>query len=58
MGVNTCPRLCSLLATLAQETTEFIYMDEIGGGAAYEANFDIGNLYKGDGDKFHGRGAI
>ena len=43
MGVNTCPRLCSLLATLQQETTDLIYMDEIGGGGAYEGNFDIGN---------------
>ena len=31
---------------------------EIGSGDRYEGNFDIGNMYKGDGEKFKGRGPI
>ena len=46
------------LATIAIESGELKYTEEIASGAAYEGRKDLGNTQKGDGVKFKGRGLI
>lgn len=51
-------RLVHFLAQLAHESGNFRYMEEIASGAAYEGRKDLGNVEKGDGIRFKGRGPI
>jgi len=51
-------RLAAWLATLAVESGELRYEQEIASGAAYEGRVDLGNTYPGDGERFKGRGRI
>jgi putative chitinase len=51
-------RLAAFLATLAVESGEFRYQEEIASGSAYEGRQDLGNTQKGDGKRFKGRGRI
>lgn len=54
--INTPLRLCHFLAQALHESCDFRYMEEIASGSAYEGRKDLGNIYKGDGKKFKGRG--
>lgn len=54
--VNTPKRLSGFLANAAHETGGFKWIIELASGDAYENRKDLGNLYKGDGRKFKGRG--
>ena len=54
--VNTPLRKAHYLAQLGHETAELRYREEIASGAAYEWRRDLGNIQKGDGIKFKGRG--
>jgi putative chitinase len=56
--INTPERIAAFIAQLAHESGSFRYVREIASGAAYEGRKDLGNLYKGDGKKFKGRGLI
>jgi predicted chitinase len=51
-------RAAAFLATIAVESMEFRYFEEIASGAAYEGRRDLGNIYRGDGKKYKGRGVI
>ena len=46
------------LATIAVESGELRYTEEIASGAAYEGRKDLGNTVKGYGKRFKGRGLI
>jgi len=46
------------LGEVAHESCNFHYLKEIASGRAYEGRKDLGNIYKGDGVKFKGRGYI
>lgn len=51
-------RWAHYLAQIAHESAEMRYSEEIASGKAYEGRRDLGNIYKGDGVKFKGRGLI
>lgn len=51
-------RFIHFLAQLAHESGNFRYMEEIASGAAYEGRKDLGNVNKGDGVRYKGRGPI
>jgi predicted chitinase len=51
-------RVAAWLATLAVESGELVYEQEIASGAAYEGRVDLGNTHPGDGERFKGRGRI
>ncbi len=51
-------RMAAWLATLAVESGELRYQEEIASGAAYEGRADLGNTQKGDGRRFKGHGRI
>ena len=51
-------RFAHFIAQLAHESGNFRYMEEIASGAAYEGRKDLGNVNKGDGIRFKGRGPI
>ncbi len=51
-------RIAHFLAQVIHESGSFRYSEEIASGAAYEGRKDLGNVIKGDGKKFKGRGLI
>lgn len=56
--INTAPRIAAFLAQIIHESGSFRYLKEIASGAAYEGNKSLGNVCKGDGVKYKGRGLI
>ena len=56
--INTPLRWCHYLAQIAHESAELRYSEEIASGKAYEGRKDLGNVIKGDGVRFKGRGLI
>jgi putative chitinase len=56
--INTPKRVAAFIAQLAHESGSFRYHEEIADGHAYEGRKDLGNIVKGDGKKFKGRGLI
>lgn len=57
-GVTTPQRMAAFLAQLLHESGPFVYVQEIASGKAYEGRKDLGNVIKGDGVKYKGRGLI
>ena len=57
-SIKTQLRFCHFFAQLAHESGNFRYMEEIASGAAYEGRKDLGNVNKGDGVRYKGRGPI
>lgn len=57
-NINTPLRQAHFLAQLAHESDGFRTTTEYASGSAYEGRKDLGNIYKGDGKKFKGRGLI
>lgn len=61
-GIDTKNELASFLAQVLHESGEFRWMREIWGPTSAQANYqgrkDLGNVIKGDGKKFMGRGPI
>jgi Predicted chitinase len=51
-------REASFLSQIIHESGSFRYVREISSGEAYEGRKDLGNIYKGDGARFKGRGLI
>lgn len=56
--VNTPRRLRYFLAQCAHESAGFRVTEEYASGKAYEGRRDLGNIHKGDGVKYKGRGLI
>lgn len=56
--VNTPLRISHFLAQIGHESMSFVYTQEIASGAAYEGRKDLGNIKKGDGTRFKGRGLL
>lgn len=51
-------RLAHFLAQVGHESGGFRYMEELASGAAYEGRADLGNVVKGDGVRYKGRGPL
>jgi Predicted chitinase len=56
--INTFERIVAFLAQIGHESGQLRYVEEIASGKAYEGRKDLGNIYKGDGKKYKGRGLI
>lgn len=54
--VTTYLRVCHFLAQAAHEAASFRTLEEYASGAAYEGRKDLGNVVKGDGIRYKGRG--
>ena len=46
------------IAQIGHESVQLRYVTELSSGSHYEGRKDLGNIYKGDGVKFKGRGLI
>lgn len=57
-GITHELQIVHFLSQLAHESGSFRYSEELASGEAYEGRRDLGNLKKGDGKKFKGRGLI
>lgn len=57
-GIDTQLEVCHFIAQVAHESDQFNAYSEYASGSAYEGRRDLGNIYKGDGVKFKGRGPI
>lgn len=57
-GITTPLRMAHYLAQIAHESCELRYTKELASGQAYEQRKDLGNIHKGDGEKYKGRGLI
>jgi len=57
-SISTPLRICHFIAQVAHESDEFQTTTEYASGKAYEGRKDLGNIYKGDGEKYKGRGLI
>lgn len=56
--MNTPEILCAFLAQIGHESGQLRYVEEIATGKAYENRKDLGNIVKGDGIFYKGRGLI
>lgn len=59
--IDTRLRIAAFLAQIGHETQSLQYVKELGGPAyfsKYDGRDDLGNLWKGDGARFPGRGLI
>lgn len=56
--ITTSKRIAAFIAQCAHESNQFTATREYASGSAYEGRKDLGNIYKGDGKKFKGRGYI
>jgi putative chitinase len=56
--VTTHLRVAHFIAQCAHESDSFKTMREYASGKAYEGRKDLGNVHKGDGVRFRGRGII
>lgn len=57
-AMDTYEILCAFLAQIGHESGQLRYVEEISSGKAYENRKDLGNIRKGDGVMFKGRGLI
>jgi putative chitinase len=62
--INKRLRVAAFLAQIAHESMEFLYMEEIASGRAYDITVNprkakqLGNIHPGDGPRYKGRGPI
>lgn len=57
-GITKTVRVVHFLAQLAHESGSFRFTEELASGAAYEGRLDLGNIKRGDGKRYKGRGLI
>jgi putative chitinase len=58
IGAVTHQVAAFFIAQVGHETGNFQFLEEVASGAAYEGRKDLGNVKKGDGRRYKGRGAI
>lgn len=51
-------RLAAFIAQVGYESGKFRYLEELVSGKEYEGRTDLGNIHKGDGPRYKGRGLI
>ncbi len=56
--INTPIRKCHFLAQMLHESGALRYSEEIASGKNYEGRLDLGNIIKGDGVRYKGRGGF
>jgi predicted chitinase len=56
--ITTQPRAAMFIAQVLHESGGLNFFEEIASGAAYEGRADLGNVHRGDGTLFKGRGPI
>lgn len=56
--LDTPVRIAAFMAQLAHESGDYLWMEELADGRAYEGRADLGNVHPGDGPKFKGHGPI
>ncbi len=56
--INTRLRIAHFMAQVTHECAGFRTTEEFASGAAYEGRSDLGNIKKGDGKRYKGRGLI
>jgi putative chitinase len=57
-GIDTPARQAAFLSQIGHETGQLQFVEEIASGIAYEGRKDLGNMVRGDGVRFKGRGLI
>lgn len=57
-GIDSPIKVCHYLAQVLHESGCLMYTEELASGSAYEGRKDLGNVMKGDGVRFKGRGLI
>lgn len=57
-GIDSRSQQAMFLAQIGHESGSLVYTREIASGEAYEGREDLGNVVRGDGRKFRGRGLI
>lgn len=57
-SIDTLLRQAMYLAQVGHESGRLRYLEEIASGKAYEGRSDLGNVHKGDGVRYKGRGLI
>ena len=57
-GITTPKRAAAAVAQMAHESANFRTSTEYASGVAYEGRRDLGNVKRGDGPRFRGRGRI
>ncbi len=56
--IDTPVRIAAFIAQLAHESGDYLWMQELADGRAYEGRADLGNVLPGDGPRFKGHGPI
>ena len=56
--INSPYRIAAFIAQVAHESGSLRYTEELATGTTYEFRKDLGNIYRGDGKRFKGRGLI
>jgi len=56
--INTPARQAAFISQCAHETMAFSRTQEIASGEAYEGRKDLGNIFKGEGKRYKGRGLL
>lgn len=56
--ITTVTRAAAFLGQIALESGELHYWEEIADGSRYEGRKDLGNVHKGDGRRYKGRGPL
>ena len=57
-GITSPVRIAAFIAQLAHESGDYLWMQELADGSAYEGRRDLGNVLPGDGPRFKGHGPI